>query len=161
MYGAGTTNEWVVREFIEDPDNNPCIYHGMPLRTEYRVFIDCDTDEILGITPYWRPDIMKKRFGNESDRNTPDMIHDYIIYTAHEPVLMKRYEENKDRIISEVKNLLPAIDLPGQWSLDIMQNGNDFYLIDMAMAYSSALNDIVPKSKLLHDPMPVQQFLTT
>lgn len=49
IYGAATTNEWVVREFIKDKENNPCIYKGLPLHTEYRVFIDADTKEVLGI----------------------------------------------------------------------------------------------------------------
>ncbi|MBR0283080.1 MAG: RICIN domain-containing protein, partial [Oscillibacter sp.] len=31
----------------EDKENNPCIYKGMPLHTEYRVFVDFDTDEVL------------------------------------------------------------------------------------------------------------------
>lgn len=35
-----------------------------------------------------------------------------------------------------------------QWSLDVMQNGDDFWLIDMALANQSALNDVVPKEKL-------------
>lgn len=63
IYGMSTTNEWVVREYIKDKENNPCIYKGMPLHTEYRVFVDFDTDEILGMTPYWRSDVMKQRFG--------------------------------------------------------------------------------------------------
>lgn len=63
IYGMSTTNEWVVREYIKDKENNPCIYKGMPLHTEYRVFVDFDTDEILGMTPYWRSDIMKQRLG--------------------------------------------------------------------------------------------------
>lgn len=45
IYGVSTTNEWVVREYIPDKENNPVIYKGLPLHTEYRVFIDCDTDE--------------------------------------------------------------------------------------------------------------------
>lgn len=28
--------------------------------------------------------------------------------------------------------------MQGQWSIDIMQNGNDFYFIDMAVAENSA-----------------------
>ena len=149
FYGANTTNEWIVREYIEDVENNPTIYHGLPLRTEYRVFIDCDTDEVLGISPYWRPDVMKKRFEEESDRNTPDMVHDYIVYCAHEPVLMRRYEENKEKVLAAVENMLPSINLKGQWSLDVMQNGDDFYLIDMALANTSALRDVVPAGKLI------------
>ena len=149
FYGANTTNEWAVREYIEDVENNPTFYHGLPLRTEYRVFIDCDSDEILGISPYWRPDVMKKRFEEESDRNTTDMVHDYIVYCAHEPVLMRRYEENKEKVLAAVENMLPSINLKGQWSLDVMQNGDDFYLIDMALANTSALRDVVPAGKLI------------
>lgn len=126
IYGVSTTNEWCVREFIEDKEDNPCIYHGMPLHTEYRVFIDCDTDEILGISPYWKPDVMEKRFSEFSDANTADKKHDYVIYKMHKKTLMRRYKENKDMLIDKVKELLPNINLKGQWSLDIMQNGNDF-----------------------------------
>lgn len=147
-YGVSTTNEWVVREYIEDKENNPCIYHGMPLHTEYRVFIDCDTDEILGISPYWRPDVMKQRFGHEIDAHTPDNTHDYVIYSMHEETLMKRYEDNKNTVLTHVKELLPNLHLNGQWSLDIMQNGDDFWLIDMATADLSALSDCVPKGLL-------------
>lgn len=72
IYGVSTTNEWVVREFVPDKENNPCIYKGLPLHTEYRVFLDCDTDKIIGISPYWEPETMKKRFGNSPDSDEPD-----------------------------------------------------------------------------------------
>lgn len=62
FYGANTTNEWVVREYIKDKENNPTIYNGLPLHTEYRVFVDFDTKEILGASPYWRSDVMKNEF---------------------------------------------------------------------------------------------------
>lgn len=148
IYGVSTTNEWCVREFIEDKEDNPCIYHGMPLHTEYRVFIDCDTDEILGISPYWKPDVMEKRFSEFSDADTADKKHDYVIYKMHKKTLMRRYKENKDMLINKVKELLPNINLKGQWSLDIMQNGNDFWLIDMAIADTSALKECIPANKL-------------
>ena len=148
IYGVSTTNEWCVREYIEDKENNPCIYHGMPLHTEYRVFIDCDSDEVLGITPYWRSDVMKKRFTAGSDADTADMKHDYIIYQMHERKLMSRYNKNKELIVNKVNEMIPNINLTGQWSLDIMQNGDDFWLIDMATADCSALNDCIPKEKL-------------
>ena len=138
IYGLSTTNEWCVREYISDVENNPCIYYGMPLHTEYRLFFDGDTKEILGITPYWKPDIMKKRF--EKGEN-PNEIHDYAIYAAHEKTLMDRYNTNKDAVLNAVEILIKNLDLPGQWSLDIMQNGTDFYLIDMACACNSALKD--------------------
>lgn len=145
IYGVSTTNEWVVREFIPDKENNPSIYKGLPLHTEYRVFVDCDTDEVIGISPYWESNVMKQRFGHGEDANSPHQIHDYVIYQMHEETLMKRYEENKDRVKEEVENLLPRLNLTGQWSIDIMQNGDDFWLIDMALAQDSALIECVPE----------------
>lgn len=137
IYGVSTTDEWVVREFIPDKEANPCIYNGLPLHTEYRVFVDCNEDAVLGITPYWEPNTMKNRFANEGDINSPHQKHDYVIYKAHEETLMRRYEESKDRVVEHIRELLPFLDLAGQWSIDVMQNGDDFWLIDMALAESS------------------------
>ena len=145
IYGVSTTNTWVVREFIEDTENNPTIYKGLPLHTEYRVFADMDTKEILGIVPYWEPSMMAKRFSENRDIHD---IHDYITFKAHEDVLAKRYEENKDAITEHIKELVKYMDLPGQWSIDVMQNGNDFWVIDMALAENSALRECVPPEKL-------------
>ena len=152
IYGVSTTNEWVVREYIEDKENNPCIYHGLPLHTEYRIFVDFDTDEIIGISPYWEPEMMKKRFSQENDAASPHMRHDYIIYKMHEETLMNRYNENKDNILAHIKEMIPDVNLPGQWSIDIMQNGNDFWLIDMATADTSALRECVPSNLLKKTP---------
>ena len=44
--------------------------------------------------------------------------------------------------------LLPFLDLRGQWSIDVMQNGEDFWIIDMALAKDSALLSCVPKDKI-------------
>lgn len=145
-YGVSTTNEWVVREFIEDKENNPCIYKGLPLHTEYRVFVDFDTKKVIGISPYWEPNTMKNRFGNSSDSDTIHNKHDYVIYTMHEETLMSKYKNNKEKIMNIVKELIQHIDnMTGQWSIDIMQNGNDFWFIDMALAQNSALIECVPK----------------
>ena len=108
IYGPGTTNEWVVREFISDVEDNPCIYHGLPLHTEYRIFADFDTKEILGINPYWDPDVMKKRLGHEKDADEPDKVHDYVIYRMHEETLMRRYEKNKDLVLSPCQRSGPG-----------------------------------------------------
>lgn len=141
IYGVSTTNEWVVREYIPDLDMpvNPTIYKGLPLHTEYRVFVDFETCEVLGITPYWEPDTMKKRFAEGCDRSIHD-LHDYTIYKAHEETLMRRYNENKDQIRLQIGELIRDhnVALNGQWSIDIMQNGKDFWLIDMALAENSA-----------------------
>ena len=145
IYGVSTTNEWVVREYIDDVENNPCIYNGMPLHTEYRFFVDFDTDEILGVSPYWRPDVMLKRFSQDANPYSPHDKHDYVIYKMHEPVLMKRYTDNVNIVFEHMSKLIKDIELSGQWSIDVMQNGNDFYIIDMATACTSALSDCVPK----------------
>ncbi|MBQ6519911.1 MAG: hypothetical protein IJI14_14400 [Anaerolineaceae bacterium] len=148
IYGAATTNEWVVREFIEDVEDNPTIYKGLPLHTEYRVFVDFDTDEVLCVVPYWEPETMKNRFANMDDAASPHQRHDYIVYKMHEETLMKRYEENKHNVVSHISALIGNVDLEGQWSIDIMQNGEDFWLIDMATASTSAFKDQIPEGKL-------------
>lgn len=145
IYGMSTTTEWVVREYIPPQPGTQEIYYGLPLRPEYRVFVDFDTDEILGISPYWKPELMKQRFGQSEDSNNPDKVHDYIIYSACEKELMKQYVSNKDLVCKKIQNMLQDIRLSGQWSIDIMQNGSDFYIIDMALAKDSALKECVPE----------------
>lgn len=141
--GVSTTNEWVVREFVEDTENLPTIYKGMPLRTEYRFFVDFDTKEVLGVSPYWREDVMIRSFNmNPSD---PHKKHDYVIYKMHEEKLYKKFNDNKENLEKEISKLIKEMNLTGQWSLDVMQNEDEFYLIDMAEAASSALSDCVPK----------------
>lgn len=58
---------------------------------------------------------------------------------------MSRYIENKQKIYDKAFELVQDLNLPGQWSLDVMQNGDDFWLIDMALAETSAFyQDVVP-----------------
>ena len=154
IYGVSSNNEWVVREFIDDKENNPTIYNGLPLHTEYRVFVDFDKEEIIGISPYWHPEVMKENFLDIGVSAPIQKNHDYINYINHEETLMTRYEENKDLVVSEVSKLLKDCKLKGQWSIDIMQNGSDFWLIDMARASESALSECVPKEKLKQAPLP-------
>lgn len=153
FYGANTTNEWVVREYIKDKESNPTIYNGLPLHTEYRVFVDFDTKEILGVSPYWRSDVMKNKFKEVS---SPQERHDYVVYLMHEDVLNKRYNESVQTVLNELNKVIPHAELSGQWSVDVMRNGDDYYIIDMALAEYSALNDCVPKNLLRAYP---QQWL--
>lgn len=153
FYGANTTNEWAVREYIKDKESNPTIYNGLPLHTEYRVFVDFDTKEILGVSPYWRSDVMKNKFKEVS---SPQERHDYVVYLMHEDVLNKRYNESVQTVLNELKKVIPHVELSGQWSVDVMRNGDDYYIIDMALAEHSALNDCVPKNLLRAYP---QQWL--
>lgn len=97
---------------------------------------------------------MKKNFLEVGSSAQSQKQHDYVIYSAHEETLMSRYNKNKDKIIDEVVKLLPNCELKGQWSIDIMQNGKDFWLIDMARATESALSNCVPKEKLRKESLP-------
>lgn len=88
---------------------------------------------------------MKDRFLNRHDSNSPHQRHDYVTYSAYEDVMMTRYEANAAKVSAHIEHdILPWLDLPGQWSLDIMQNGDDFWLIDMAPAEQSNFYDRVP-----------------
>lgn len=79
----------------------------------------------------------------------PDAYHDYCTYSVAEEKLMKRYEENKERVLDHVLNIVRCNEqMHGQWSMDIMQNGNDFWFIDMATASESVLKECIPKGKL-------------
>lgn len=145
IYGMSTTNEFAVREYIKPVDDDPCIYHGLPLRTEYRVFVDCDADEVLGIHNYWDPEVMAKRF---AERRGIDDVHDAVTYEANRKRLCARYESHKNDVAARIGKLLPHLNLRGQWSIDVMQNGNDLWLIDMATADHSAFyEETVPASK--------------
>lgn len=147
-YGVSTTNEWCVREFIKDKDGRPTIYNGMPLHTEYRVFVDFDLKTVLGIHPYWDPKVMKDRFDNYEDADTPKMIHDAVTYRMCEHILMEQFESNKDKVCEHLQKVVASTTgMTGQWSIDIMQNGDDFWFIDMATADRSAFyTETVPVS---------------
>ena len=52
------------------------------------------------------------------------------------------------KAVKNLEKMLPDVNLGGQWSIDIMQNGDDFWIIDMGLAVDSALVNCVPKNKL-------------
>jgi hypothetical protein len=86
-------------------------------------------------------DVMNKRF---AEMRSIDDVHDAVTYKANQERLCDRYAANKDSVASHIRDILPSLDLTGQWSIDVMQNGDDFYLIDMAMAENSAFcKDVV------------------
>lgn len=76
------------------------------------------------------------------------MLRDAVTYKLREPSLMREYEATKDLVATHVAGLLPGLDLAGQWSLDIMRDGDDYWLIDMAPAERSTFYEqAVPKGK--------------
>lgn len=145
IYGCGTTNEWVVREYIESPVKEK-IYMGLPLNTEYRIFVDFDRKTILSSNQYWDKEVMIERFKENRNR------HDMITFNMASERLEKTYNENIHKVKGMVQELLyNNIEMKGQWSIDIMQVENEFYLIDMALAENSYYYDRIPKE--LRKPM--------
>lgn len=153
IVGPALTNEWVVREFIEDPDDNPTIYKGLPLRTEFRVFVDFDTNRVLSVVNYWDEKTMLNRFEEKRDNHD---VHDLITFKANLSRLNTRFEKYKDIVREKTMTLLESKSqnrLTGQWSMDVMLSGNDFYIIDMALAEESHYYQSVP----LEDRRPGKQ----
>lgn len=118
---------FVVRELIQSPINIPTIYNGLPLNTEFRVFYDFDTHKVLYSCNYW-------------DYNyCIDYLEltDKIIF-EHEYKRINETFNNLQKIVErKVEDSMKNVDLKGQWSIDIMYNTEDFYLIDMAIAQQS------------------------
>lgn len=138
--GAGQSIDLVVREYIEDVENNPTIYNGMPLRTEFRAFVDCDKNKVLGVAPYWHPVVMKRALKH----GLADSIQaDYKTYQAHEDKLNREFNTHVSHVTKEIQALLPKLELSGRWSIDVMKNGDDFYIIDLALMDESALTDLI------------------
>lgn len=140
--GAGQSIDICAREYIEDPENLPTIYNGMPLRTEFRTFVDFDSNELLGTVPYWHPIVMKRALKMGLSLS---MEQDYQTYLGEEDRLTREFNENQSTLNREIKKLIPHVGLKGRYSLDIMKSGDDFYLIDMALMSESALGELLPE----------------
>ena len=155
MVGAGDSVDLVVRRWIDAPADTPEIYRGMPLRTEVRAFIDMDagTPRVLGITPYWHPQVMKSALKLALD--VPGMgaqQQDYHTWQAHSEALAEGFDRHREPITQRLEALLPHLHeqgLSGTWSVDIMVDecgvGAEpvYWLIDMATMHSSALVDVL------------------
>lgn len=130
VYGADNTAEVVFRTLIKDIDNKPTIYNGMPLKTEYRVFYDFDVKDSVGVSNYWHPDLM--------EINLKGL--DKEIYLKEKDNLVSEYESHKLSVVNEVIVFMESCEgLTGKWSIDVMKNGDDYWLIDMARMNRSGL----------------------
>jgi hypothetical protein len=130
LLGADLTNEAVFRQMIHDKEGRKQIYEGMPLHTEFRVFYDFDHQKVIGISNYWHPELMEKYLRNI------DLLH----YVDEREQLISDFNEYKEKIIKEVNLFMKGCRrLKGKWSVDVMKNGEDFWLIDMARMEMSAL----------------------
>lgn len=144
-YGMGTTRAWAVRDFVEAESPFGHIYHGMPLRPELRVFVDADAGEIIGVSDYWRRDVMEARLGEAEDGH---ILHDLVAYRAAADALERACAEARPRAVAAVRQMLPALDLSSTWSIDVMCEGDDLWAIDMAQAARSALADVCDPARI-------------
>lgn len=152
--GAGCTVDLCAREYIEPEPGTPSIYHGMPLRTEMRAFVDlgapddeAGTPQLLGITPYWHPSVMTRALALAE--REPDFGHirgDYDTYRAHEPALRAEFDAALDDVAAELEALLEpmrAAGMRGAWSVDVMLTGDRRHIIDMSLMATSALTELL------------------
>ena len=144
FFGYAGDDELVVREYIPaDTRKTPCIYNGLPLRPEFRVFYDFDTHEVLYVCNYWEYGYVRPHLFNATD----------IIVFDHEAEYMALvFEEKRDIVAKMVEDAMKNVHgLTGPWSIDILYAENDpefarfikdsrpeYWLIDMAVAEQSA-----------------------
>lgn len=130
LLGADLTNEAVFREMIEDKEGRKQIYEGMPLHTEFRVFYDFDNQKVVGVSNYWHPELMENHlYGNDLENYQKERVQ--LVYD---------YEKYKNTVMAEVDFFMAGCsELKGKWSIDVMKNGEDLWLIDMARMERSAL----------------------
>jgi|GEM_PF-2255780 len=124
----------VLREYINTNYKRNKIYNGMPLNSEFRIFYDFDTKQILEVFNYWEKNTMLDNLHNRSDLFT-------FANTIKE--IEEDYEVLVSSLIKEANYKLPNTSLKGKWSVDFMYDGENFILIDMAHAECSYYYDKV------------------
>ena len=130
--GAEGADEIVVRKFIESPAGmTPCIYNGLPLRPEFRVFYDFDTREPIFTANYWDYDYVYPHLYHATDK---------IVFEHERERLEGVYAHFKDAVQDKVADAMRDVQgLTGQWSVDVLMDEREkFWLIDMAIAQRSA-----------------------
>ena len=133
--GAHGCEELVVRSVIPyDRKKVPCIYNGLPLRPEFRVFYDFDKHEVLYCVNYWDYEYVSKGLYDATDK----IVFEYMRY-----YLLSCFWSKKDEVEEVVSKSMKTVnDLSDIWSIDILLDGNnEFWLIDMALAKNSAYWD--------------------
>lgn len=132
--------ELVIRNYLPFNDHTiPTIYHGLPLRPEFRVFVDFDNNEILYIVNYWDYDYCNKGMYNITDKIVFDYMKEELEqkFNQHKKTV---YDLVHDKLLQHNKN--NPDKLTGKWSVDIMLWADTtYYLIDMALAQQSAYWD--------------------
>lgn len=142
MVGAGNNTELVIREFIENKEIKDTIYNGMPLNTEFRVFYNFDTKEVLGTFNYWDTKVVAESLAKKMKYDKEAML-DYNVFMTASKKIEKEFEQLYNKSTNLVKDCMKKIDLQGAWSIDLMYVNGEFYLIDMALANQSYYYDRV------------------
>ena len=132
MFDTGGNTEIVIRERIPfDESKTTTIYHGMPLRNEYRIFYDFDNHKALYSANYWDWSYCHEAIS----RN----VTDKIVYEKVYNELHAHYIFNQDKVMKLVEEHMKDVNLSGIWSVDILEDEQgEFWLIDMALGYRSA-----------------------
>ena len=130
ILGAGGLDELVIRECIwHNRLVIPCIYGGLPLRTEFRVFYDFSKKEVIFIENYWKFNYVFPNLYSATDK---------IVFEHERARIEEEFEKYKGIVYDFVSDSLKNVDgLEGPWSVDIMHESGKFYLIDMALAEMS------------------------
>jgi hypothetical protein len=130
--GANGLNEVVLREIIRYSEKStPTIYHGLPLRNEFRVFYDFDTKNVMYSANYWDYDYVYPHLYSKTDK----IIFKYC-RNKIEKTFIKRQKEVEDIVGKAMANVL---GFKGKWSIDILlDEAGIYWLIDMAEAEKSA-----------------------
>lgn len=135
LYDAGGHSEFVIRELIHiDTTQHPCIYHGLPLVPEFRVFYDFDNHKSLYCVNYWDYDYCRPALYDKTD----------IVVFEHEKEYLNRlFNKYEKQIMNKVDMFMKTVKMSGIWSVDIMYNQeqDEFWLIDMACGQESAYWD--------------------
>lgn len=132
--------EVCIRELIpHNTRTTPCIYQGMPLRPEFRIFYDFDRHQPLYVVNYWDWDYCHDAICRD--------YTDKIVYEAHYSKLLDQYNKYKNDVVKMVAaDMRYVFDLKGIWSIDVMlcepqeyqKEYEGFWLIDMAVGHRSA-----------------------
>lgn len=137
---AGGITELVIREAIPvDKDRVPCIYGGLPLRTEFRVFYDFDRHTVLYTENYWDWKTCSEAICRDAT--------DRIIYSSQYGHILSTFERLKKKVEEMAAHDLNSVTgLTGVWSVDVLLEEAEvfvgetkelFWLIDMARGEQS------------------------
>lgn len=135
---AGGLDELVVRARIpHDRRKTPCIYGGLPLRPEFRVFYDFDIRTVLFSVNYWDYNYVFPHLYDATDK---------IVFQHERPRLEYEFKANKQHAEDLIRNRMAGVSgLEGPWSADLLQDDyGQFWLIDMAVAERSAYWEFRP-----------------